>query len=273
MKQNPPDSQRSVRSDSAHSMEQKYRAPALEKGLDVLELLAAQRHAMSLIQISSHLDRSVSELFRMVQVLEFRGYVQEAESGGGYVLTDKLFALGMTRAPSRDLVEAALPRMRRFSEKAREACHLVVASGDQMVVVARVETPGDVGFSVRVGFRRPLVAATSGLVLYAFQPEPTRAEWKTRLSATVSRAAWKDFETRAQAVRTRGYARVPSDVTKGVIDISAPVMHLGQAVAALTCPHLQMREALTVEETTTALKLAARQLSDVLSGIHQAAER
>ncbi|HEY5810781.1 MAG TPA: IclR family transcriptional regulator C-terminal domain-containing protein, partial [Povalibacter sp.] len=129
------------------------------------------------------------------------------------------------------------------------------------------------GFSVRVGFRRPLVAATSGLVLYAFQPEPTRAEWKARLSPAVSRVAWKDFEARAQAVRSRGFARVPSDVSKGVVDISAPVMHLGQVVAALTCPHLETREALTVDETAVALKLAARQLSDVLSGIYETSQR
>src|SRR5271170_6716179 len=122
-------------------IDRKYRAPALEKGLDILELLAGSRQPLSLNQISSTLDRSTSELFRMVQVLEFRGYVAIAGSGDGYVLTNKLFAIGMRRAPTKDLIEAALPVMRRLSESIRQSCHLAVASGDQMVVVARVEAP------------------------------------------------------------------------------------------------------------------------------------
>jgi len=64
--------------------------------------------------------------------------------------------------------------------------HLAVASADQMVVIARVESPGDLGFSVRVGYRRSLLASTSGLVLYAFQSDMVRTDWKTRLSGSVS---------------------------------------------------------------------------------------
>jgi DNA-binding IclR family transcriptional regulator len=79
----------------------KYRAPALEKGLAVLELLAHARAPMSLNAISRGLNRSVSELFRMIQVLEFHGYLEVSSSGEGYVLSNKLFALGMTRAPIR----------------------------------------------------------------------------------------------------------------------------------------------------------------------------
>ena len=73
----------------------KYRAPALEKGLDVLELLAAAKSPMTLSQISSRLDRSVSELFRMVQVLESRGYVATSLRGEVFELTNKLFSLGI----------------------------------------------------------------------------------------------------------------------------------------------------------------------------------
>ena len=45
--------------------DRKYRAPALEKGLDVLELLSAHGTPMTPSQMSSVLGRSVSELFRL----------------------------------------------------------------------------------------------------------------------------------------------------------------------------------------------------------------
>ena len=45
----------------------KYRAPALEKGLDILRLLAGERTPMTVSTICQRLDRSQGEIFRMVQ--------------------------------------------------------------------------------------------------------------------------------------------------------------------------------------------------------------
>lgn len=246
--------------------QRRYRAPALEKGLDVLELLAARGEPMSLAQISAALDRSTSELFRMVQVLEFRGYVEPDKSRNGYVLTDRLFSIGMTRAPSKDLVETATPYMRSFAQKTHQSCHLVISSGHQMVVVKRVEAHGDVGFSVRVGFRRPLVGSTSGLVLFAFQPESVRLEWKARFSADVGQKAWDEFETQARKARRDGFVQLPSDRTTGVTDVSAPIMHQGQVIAALTCPHIETRKSLTLSATLTFVRSAAEEVTQALAG-------
>ena len=55
--------------------ESKYRAPALEKGLDILELLSRQKRPLLISQMASLLERSVSEIFRMAMVLVERGYL------------------------------------------------------------------------------------------------------------------------------------------------------------------------------------------------------
>lgn len=238
-----------------------YRAPALEKGLDVLELLATHRSGLTLAQISNALDRSSSELFRMVQVLEARGYVGRAADEDGLVLTNKLFALGMTRAPAKDLLEAALPIMRSACLQIGQSCHLAVASGDQMVVVARMEAPGDLGFSVRVGYRRKIVEATSGLVLYAFQPEAVRQRLAEDLKPGVGAAAWKAFDAAAGKARVEGFVRSDSYVTKAVVDFSVPVYGPDGVAAALTCPYLDSASAITTADTVAALQRAAAEIS------------
>lgn len=238
-----------------------YRAPALEKGLDVLELLAAHRGGLTLAQISSALDRSSSELFRMVQVLEARGYVGRAADEDGLVLTNKLFALGMTRAPAKDLLDAALPAMRAVCQRIGQSCHLAVASGDQMVVVARVEAPGDQGFSVRIGYRRQIVEATSGLVLYAFQPTAVRERWSETLKAGASTATWKAFEANAAQARKDGYVRAASYVTKAVVDLSVPIQGSDGVAAALTCPYVDTPAAIPMPETIAALQKAAAEIT------------
>jgi DNA-binding IclR family transcriptional regulator len=250
----------------------KYRAPALEKGLAVLELLARTRGPMSLNAISRELKRSVSELFRMIQVLEYHGYLEVDSSGAGYVLSNKLFALGMTRAPARDLHDAALPVMNRLAERIGQSCHLGVVSDDQMVIVARVEAPGDLGFSVRIGYRRALVDSTSGLVLYAFQSDLVRREWKSRLARGVSRREWIDFERRGHAARKAGYITAPSHAVQGVIDLSAPVIQSGSVTAALTIPYVKTARSLSVQETVGPLVQAADEISSHLVGSDPAAE-
>jgi hypothetical protein len=47
----------------------RYSAPALEKGLDVIELLAAEQHGLTLQEIARRLERTATELFRMLDVL------------------------------------------------------------------------------------------------------------------------------------------------------------------------------------------------------------
>jgi len=250
----------------------KYRAPALEKGLAVLELLAAADGPMPLNAISRALSRSVSELFRMIQVLEHHGYLELSSSGEGYVLSNKLFALGMTRAPTRDLHDAALPVMHRLAERIGQSCHLAVVSADQMVIVARVEAPGDLGFSVRIGYRRLLVDSTSGLVLYAFQPELVRAEWKKRLAGSIGRREWVNLERRGHAARKAGYVTSESHAVKGVIDLSAPVTQSGGVAAALTVPYVKTARSLSVPDTVAPLVQAAAEISSQLGGSSPSAD-
>lgn len=256
---------RTAPSEESEGDERKYRAPALEKGLDVLEVLARSGQPQTLSQISAALDRSVSELFRMIQALEFKGYIASSPNGDGYMLTNKLFALGMEQTPTKTLVEAALPVMRQLSKAAVQSCHLAVPSDDQIVVVARIEAPGDLGFSVRIGYRRPMLDATSGVVIFAFQPEPLQREWLERLSAGAARKRVAAFCARVEEVQAQGYARAKSDFVEGVVDVSAPVRGAYRAVAALTVPYVKrLPPPCTVAETVSLVREAAVRISSEL---------
>ena len=68
-----------------------YATPALEKGLDVIELLAHQPGGLTKSEISRELKRTVSEIFRMLLCLERRGYIAQVDNER-YALTLKLFS-------------------------------------------------------------------------------------------------------------------------------------------------------------------------------------
>ena len=252
--------------DSTNKITGKYRAPALEKGLDVLELLAQAKQPMTLSQISTRLERSVSELFRMVQVLEARGYVGPSARGDGFELTNKLFSLGISRGPSQNLLASALPVMQTLSEQTRQSCHLAIASDDRMVIIARIEAPGDLGFSVRVGYQRPLIHSTSGVVLYAFQKPKIREQWRTLLRAGAAPEEWQAFETAAERVLAQGHHMADSEYIDGITDISAPISNDITTIAALTMPWIHINDGISLEDALTRIKATARSLSRSLGG-------
>jgi len=245
----------------------KYRAPALEKGLDVLELLAAQGGPLTTSQMAAHLGRSVSELFRMVLALEYRGYIALAEGREGYELTNKLFALGMAQTANRTLLDAALPVMNELTRNIGQSCHLAVPSGDQVVVVARIESPRDLGFSVRVGYRRPLLDAASGLVLFGHQSEAEQAVWRERLSANQSPERLESFVAKAEAAAQEGLVRSPSNFVDGVTDLCVPVLGAQGAVATLNVPFIISSPLpASVEEVIERLHEASARIAEQLNG-------
>ena len=52
-----------------------YSAPALDKGLDILELLSTSENGLTQAQIASKLNKSVNEIYRMLSTLRAREYV------------------------------------------------------------------------------------------------------------------------------------------------------------------------------------------------------
>src|SRR5258708_3760784 len=118
----------------------RYNAPALEKGLTILEIVSASPTALKTEEIARAAGRSRSEIYRMLQVLEAHGYIERESTSEGYNATNKLFTLGMRKAPIDNLNSASLPEMRRLSDQIGQSVRLVVPSGDQIVFIAGVES-------------------------------------------------------------------------------------------------------------------------------------
>ncbi|WAC46852.1 IclR family transcriptional regulator [Asticcacaulis sp. SL142] len=242
----------------------RYRAPALEKGLDIIELLASAPRPLSPKQISERLNRSVSELFRMVQVLEKRGYVAMAENQSGYELTNKLFSLAMSRGVSKNLLDHAIPVMRSLAENILQACHIVVVSDDQIVVVGQMDAPGIPSFHIRVGYRQNITDTASGAVFYAFQSPKVRKAWRTALQPNLTPEERETFEAQADRARAEGHLVAKSQYADSITDICSPIFSDNGLVAALTIPYIKSKLSVSIEDCVASLKEASLQLSTLL---------
>jgi DNA-binding IclR family transcriptional regulator len=245
----------------------KYTAPALEKGLDILEHLSRSETGLTQAEIARALGRSVSEIFRMLVVLQDRGYVALDSGTDRYVLTTLLFEIAHRTPLTRRLTMAAAPLMRDLAQRINQSVHLAVLADESVLIVGQVDPPARHVMSVRLGTRVNLWRASSGRVMMAMQTDAA-------LTAMLARAPLPDGITEAQlrydlaAIRSRGHEIVDSFVIKGVVNISAPIVdHTGLAVAALTVPHIErFGERVSFSDCCIATIASAARLTQSLGG-------
>lgn len=219
----------------------RYAAPALDKGLDILELLSSAREGLTLGEMAQGLGRSVSEIFRIAVTLQRRGYVM-VDDNNRYTLSIKLFELAHRQHSLRSLVSVALPLLRELAHRARQSCHLAMYQGGRVMVIAQVDSPERWSFGLKVGVMLGLTDTSSGHVLLAFRDEVERARMLAahiKVDGELTMDPGELFEILRQ-VRERGHAVMPSRQIRGVTNTAFPVMGVGgHVIAALNVPYIE----------------------------------
>ena len=249
-----------------------YTAPALEKGIDIVELLAESEAGLTGSEIAVRLKRPISELFRVIMVMERRGWLQRDPDTSRYSVTYHVLRLAHLATPTRSLTLAAATVMNDLSGRINQSCHLVVLSGTHALVILRQENPRrHANLSVRLGAALKLLTSCSGHVLLAHLRPDDLDELLESIPAPWGMSRAKLLRILAQT-RKRGYEIQPSPITSGVTDISYPVRgYDGEVVAALTVPYLHVHDKslpTTVEQTRRLLEDAARRVSRALGWLH-----
>lgn len=219
----------------------RYAAPALEKGLDILEALADSVSGYTLNELAQKVGRKVSEIFRMAVTLQRRGFVQVDENDR-YTLTLRMFELAHRQQPLKSLVSVALPLLRELANRSRQSCHLAMYQGGRVVVIAQVESPERWSFELKVGVVMGLTDTSSGHVLLAFRDEIDRARMLRAHIGVEGELEMDPGELFAilQDVRERGYSAMPSKQTRGITNIAFPVMGAADhVIASINVPYIE----------------------------------
>lgn len=245
-----------------------YQAPALEKGLDIIELLAQSNAPLTRNDIARLLDRSVGELYRMLHQLVQRNYI--AMIGDGYVLTTRLFELAHYFPPTQRLLAEAAPIMHKLTAEIDQACHLTLYSQGKQIVFAKVDVPSGMGFSVRLGSELDVLVSASGRVLLAFQDDHTRRLRVDEASLREQGYDLKDIDKKLATIAKRGFEAAPSGQVKGLYAVSFPILDMrGHALAALTVPYaerIDQTDRKSIKDVESLLRQAAALLKSRISG-------
>ncbi len=205
--------------------ESKYQAPALDKGLDVLEYLSAQSIPLSQSDIATGIGRTPNEIYRMLMSLESRGYILRDEVSGKYRLSLKLFHLSHRHSPVDELRKAAQFPLEELANSVRQSCHLSILYMNQVMVIIHAKSPGPIALSIEEGNLFPLPLTASGKVILAYMPELERASTlkNDAIFKKYSKEKRDELLQSLQNIQETGAYFKPSDLAEGVSDISVPI--------------------------------------------------
>ncbi len=255
-----------VQIDGEESGRSEYRAPAAEKVLDILEFMATQPRSLTQTAISGGLGRSIHEIYRILYLLEKRGYLVRTKSDR-FRLSLKLFELAHMYPPVNRLIESALPAMKDLSSNADQSCHLVVLKDQRALVVLQIDSPLPMRYSVALGSQFPILETSGGTVIAAHLPDEERRQLVDHIFAADEAGADRgEVEERLTKARELGYEMRPSLAVEGCTNISLPIHdHTGTVIAALTVPFLPQKTArLDTDAVFDRAAMAAEQISVAL---------
>jgi DNA-binding IclR family transcriptional regulator len=241
--------------------------PALDKALDILELLSREAVPLTQAQLTRALSRNPGELFRMLNCLETRGYLRREEGSGAYALTLKLFELSRTHSPHDTLLRVAQPRMRELSDAVRESCHLTVLHRERVLVLAQEESANPFRLSVEVGSLHPLSRTTSGRLFLAHMASEERDALLARDPDFTHRTARERaaFVARLAAIRAQGYERTERERFEGSLDLGCLVgspRHRTRAALVIAVLRQKDETQAPVEQMLSALRRCAREIGE-----------
>jgi IclR family transcriptional regulator, acetate operon repressor len=247
----------------------------LPRGLDVLELFAAEGPELSQKQIAEALGLPMPTVHRLVAVLSERGWLSRDAATRRLRLGLEVARLVPALLGGMRLPELARPHLLRLVARVQETANVAILQGDEIVYL--VSEAGDrlLAPRVAVGMRLPAHCTALGKCLLAQLPEDlARAAlgaepYERRTERT--RTTWRQLAGDLTVIHAEGVAVSEEEYEVGLVSIAVPVRWIdGPGTAAVNVSLPAARATPTVRhELTDGLLRTARDIDDEMrAGAH-----
>jgi len=219
-------------------MKQRSTHQSLERGLRLVETVAANGALTSLAEAARRTGLHRSTAHHLLQTLVSLGYLRQDGETRGYELAAKPFQLtGRTWSPEQ-LATIAQPCLAELTRRSGEGSSFSVYRDGAVTVVAKREHDGPVRVVQDVGARRPLHCTAVAKAILPWLPAPELAGLVARMrfarhtpKTIVTRAA---FEAELRRIRASGHAVDDEEHIEGIRCIAMPVFgHTGQVLGSI----------------------------------------
>lgn len=209
---------------------------SLTRGLQVMEILAANPGGLTLTEMADLAGLTRAGARRFLLTLVANGYA--SQQGRKFVLSSRLISLSRTWISGQTLWAYAEPFMRELSSRLNESCSAAVLADEDVVYVARVAGQRILSVALHVGTRLPAICTAMGRVLLSgLEPDELqrflrKAKIEARTPKTVTDRG--ELAEIIAGIRELGYATMDEELEIGLSSIAVPIRdRSGRIVAAI----------------------------------------
>ena len=245
---------------------------ALDRGLSLLEQLAAHPDGLPLALLASELDIPLSACHRLLGDLRQRGYVRQPRPQGDYMLTTKIVSLGLGYLSSAGIVDIAEPLLERLASASGELVRLAIVDDDRLTWVAKAQgVRKGLRYDPDMGMEARLSCTSSGHAWLLTMSDERALELVSRQGFGLP----KDYGPKApttvkallgflHAARVRGYAMIDEVFAPGMAALAAPVMRRKEAIGVISIagPRIRLTKD-RMQELAPALLAVAAELGPI----------
>jgi DNA-binding IclR family transcriptional regulator len=210
---------------------------SVDRALTVLEILAAHGEA-GVTEVAAELGVHKSTAFRLVAVLESRGFVEQLADRGKYRLGFGVVRLAGAAAAQLDIAQEGRRICEELAADLEETVNIAILDSDRAVNVSQVRGPAALSTHNWVGQGTPLHATSSGKVLLAHAPDAVRKAALSRDLQRFTPATITDPEELRQhldRIVEQGWGSTVEEYEVGLSAVAAPVRGAdGDVIAALS---------------------------------------
>ena len=111
----------------------------LDRTLDIIELLATVPNGMGVTEIGQKLGLHKSTVYRLINALVKRGYLEKEQSTGLYKIGLKFVEISSLHLQQIELKTEAVPYMRNLSELTGQVTHLAILDETEVVYIEKID--------------------------------------------------------------------------------------------------------------------------------------
>ena len=200
---------------------------AVERSLDILLCFTAQTPELSMTEIASQVGLHKSTAHRLLATLENKRFVQRDPNTSLYRLGLRLLRLVHVTLNHDNLLQLAIPYLRRLSEAFEENVHLTVLDDTNVVYVHLIESPRRVKLAAALGQSLPAHATASGKAILAFLPESELISILSKGMHPYTKRtihSVEEFLKDKQTILDRGYAVSEQEFESDINALAAPIL-------------------------------------------------
>jgi DNA-binding IclR family transcriptional regulator len=202
--------------------------PALDRSLDILELLSNTPSGLTLSELSQQLEAPKNAIFRITQTLLARGYLSRHVETSAFQLTGQWLKLATPRLGGMSLAALARPAMVALRDETSETVQLGVLSGMEGTIIEQVEGTQPLRIVVDLGLRFRLHNNAPGKLLLAHLSADQRDQVISQLELTASTprtiTSKSELKKECDRILSLGYSVDHAESDEGVHCVAAPIM-------------------------------------------------